>query len=369
MSFESSAPTTQPLQFPCKSCGATLHFAPGHDVLKCPFCGAENDIPEADIEVQEAALQELDFHRYLSDLAAGSDTVEITIVKCSNCGAETTFDPNITADECAFCGTALVGGQQSERLIKPKALLPFKITDRESHELFRKWLEGLWFAPNDLKKRGRRDEKLTGIYLPHWTYDSDTSTDWRGQRGEHYYVTETYTVNGQTRTRQVRKTRWYSRSGHLHHFFDDVIVCASDSLPRKYMDTLEPWDLGALVPHDEAYLSGFKTEVYSVNLETGWGHAKNRIDSDIDHMIRRQIGGDEQRITWKNTRYDDITFKHILLPVWISAYRYNDKVYRFIVNARTGKVQGERPWSWVKITLAVLLAIIVLGTIIFFTQS
>src|SRR5690606_2380180 len=139
MSFESSAPTTQPLQFPCKSCGATLHFAPGHDVLKCPFCGAENDIPEADIEVQEAALQELDFHRYLSDLAAGSDTVEITIVKCSNCGAETTFDPNITADECAFCGTALVGGQQSERLIKPKALLPFKITDRESHELFRKW--------------------------------------------------------------------------------------------------------------------------------------------------------------------------------------------------------------------------------------
>ncbi len=358
----------EPVKFPCKSCGATLHFAPGQDALVCPFCGAANDMPEVDVAVQEEALQELDFHAYLSELASGSETVVVTVVKCSNCAAETTFDPNITADECAFCGTALIGGQHTERIIKPKALLPFKIADREAHELFRKWLEGLWFAPNSLKQYAHRDEKLDGVYLPHWTFDSDTATDWRGQRGEYYYVTETYTVDGKTQTRQVRKTRWYSRSGHLHHFFDDVLVCATNSLPRKYMTLLEPWDLEALVPYDEAYLSGFKSEAYSVELEPGWGHAKNRIDSDIDVMIRQQIGGDEQRITWKNSNYNDITFKHILLPVWISAYRYNDKVFRFIVNARTGKVQGERPWSWVKIAGVVILAILILALIIYFTK-
>ena len=300
-------------------------------------------------------------------LARQADVVEVMVVRCSNCGAETTFDPNITADECAFCGTALIGGQHSERLIRPRALLPFKVGDAEAHDLFRTWIAKLWFAPNDLKDRARRNEKLAGVYLPHWTYDADTTTPWRGQRGEHYYETETYYQDGKRQTRQVRKTRWYPASGRVDHFFDDVVVCASESLPRKYMAALEPWDLGELVPYDEAYLSGFKTEAYSVALDTGWTHAKARIDSEIDVMIRRQIGGDEQRISWKDTRYDDITFKHILLPVWISAYRYNEKVYRFIVNARTGKVQGERPWSWIKITLAVLAALIVFLVIFYFS--
>jgi hypothetical protein len=41
--------------------------------------------------------------------------------------------------------------------------------------------------------------------------------------------------------------------------------------------------------------------------------------------------------------------------MWICSYRFKDRVFRFLVNARTGEVQGQRPWSWVKIGLAVLL--------------
>ncbi|MBV9774716.1 MAG: hypothetical protein JO040_12240, partial [Gemmatimonadetes bacterium] len=78
------------------------------------------------------------------------------------------------------------------------------------------------------------------------------------------------------------------------------------------------------------------------------------------------IGGDEQRIHSTDTRYDDVTFKHILLPVWISAYRYREKVYRRLVNARTGEVQGERPWSWIKIALLVLFvaALVIVGVVL-----
>ncbi|NBC18610.1 MAG: hypothetical protein GVY18_15005 [Bacteroidetes bacterium] len=353
----------EPRQFPCSSCGATLHFAPGKDALECPYCGAQNDVPEVDVAVAERATQELDYEAYVAQLAGQEETVEVQVVKCSNCGAETTFDEKVMADECAFCGTALVNPPSAETIIKPRALLPFKVTDREAHDLFRDWINGLWFAPNDLKKRSKRDEKLAGMYLPHWTYDTDTTTPWRGKRGEHYYENETYTVDGETRTRRVRKTRWYSERGTLEHFFDDVVIPASNSLPRSYTQKLEPWDLDNLEPYTEAYLSGFRSERYSVGLEQGWSYAQDLIDAEIDQRIRRQIGGDEQRITWKNTRYDDITFKHILLPVWISAYRYNDEVYRFLVNARTGEVQGERPWSWVKITLAVLAALIVMGLV------
>ncbi len=355
-------------QFPCTNCGAELRFEPGTDALKCPYCGAANAI-----ETSEAVVEELDFQAAAARMRDGQDTYEVVTVKCTNCGAETTFDPNITSDECAFCGTPHVLEKGSSRLIKPQALLAFKVTDKEAREHFRAWLRGLWFAPNDVKQYARRQGGIKGVYLPHWTYDADTTTRYHGQRGEHYYVTETYTAteNGKpvTRTRQVRHTRWYPARGTVHNRFDDVLVAASASLPRKYLTKLEPWDLEAVTPYADAYLSGFRTESYTVDLEAGFGIAAGRMEPVIDATICRDIGGDEQRILSKDTRYYDVTFKHLLLPVWISAYRYRDKVYRFLVNARTGEVTGERPWSWVKIALAVLLALVVVAAIVFLTQG
>ncbi len=355
-------------QFPCKDCGADLKFAPGKEALMCPYCGAENEIPESDV-----AVEELDFREYLAQLKAGQETYEVVTARCTNCGAKTTLDEHITSDECPFCGSSIVHEQASTRLIKPQALLPFKIDDKEARDCFSGWLKGLWFAPNKLKDYARREGGLSGMYIPHWTYDSDTTTRYRGQRGEHYYVTETYTTteNGKpvTRTRQVRRTRWYPASGTVHNTFDDVLVVASESLPRKYMVKLEPWDLDAVASYSDAYLSGFRTESYTVDLETGFGIATQRMEPVINSTIRSDIGGDEQQILSKDTKYFNITFKHLLLPVWISAYQYQSKVYRFMVNARTGQVTGERPWSWIKITLAVLLAILVIVVIYVLSQG
>jgi hypothetical protein len=143
--------------------------------------------------------------------------------------------------------------------------------------------------------------------------------------------------------------------------FDDILILASRSLPKKYADRLEPWDLESLEPYGDAYLSGFRAESYRVTLREGFEEARTVMDSTIRSSVRRDIGGDHQRIHSIRTQYDDITFKHILLPVWISAYRFREKVYRFLVNARTGEVQGERPWSWVKIALAVLAGLAVIG--------
>ena len=352
-------------QFPCKDCGADLKFAPGKDALKCPYCGAENEIPDADVVVEE-----LDFHAYLAQLRAGQETYDVVTARCTNCGAQTTLDEHITSDECPFCGSSIVHEKASTRMIKPQAVLPFKIADKQARESFSGWIKGLWFAPNKLKDYARREGGLNGMYIPHWTYDTNTRTAYTGQRGEHYYVTETYrTSEGNTATRQVQKTRWYPASGVVHNTFDDVLVVASDSLPRKYMVKLEPWDLDAVASYSDAYLSGFRTESYTVDLESGFGIAAQRMEPVIDNTIRRDIGGDVQQIWSKDTKYFDITFKHLLLPVWISAYRYRDKVYRFMVNARTGQVSGERPWSWIKITLAVLLAILVIAIIYLLTQE
>ncbi len=337
--------------FPCVSCGGNVTFKPGTTALVCPFCGAKNEI-----EAQDSPVEELEFEAFLRDAETRETLQERLTVKCGNCAAETTLGTNVTADECPFCGTKIVAQAKSTKAIAPRSLLPFKITKENAASRFQAWLASRWFAPSALRHFARTTA-LAGVYTPYWTYDCGTTTRYTGQRGEHYWDTETHHTmrNGKsvTETRRVRKTRWYPASGTVRNAFDDVLVLASAALPRTHADALEPWDLRELVPFKEDYLSGFKVQSYSVGLREGFNAAKEKMDPKIRATIHADIGGDEQRITSMSVRYHDITFKHVLLPVWISAYRFKERVYRFLVNARTGEVQGERPYSWVKIALLI----------------
>ncbi len=340
-------------EFPCQQCGAKVSYQPGQTALVCPYCKHSNPVPEL-----EEAVEEIDYAATLSTLAQAQDVLVAATVRCGGCGAEYTRPPGVSADLCPYCGVAVVSQSGSTRLIKPRSLLPFHVTREQARASFRRWLHGLWFAPSSLRKFADADDRLKGMYMPFWTYDCRTVTRYTGQRGEDYWTTETYTVyvNGkhETRTRQVRKTRWWPASGTVDNAFDDVLVAASPSLPEKYVRRLEPWDLPQLVPYQDDYLAGFTAESYQIELPQGFEVARQLMEPAIHSTICRDIGGDHQRVSSTDTRYFNITFKHILLPVWLSAYRHHGRVYRFMINARTGEVQGERPWSTAKIVLLVL---------------
>ncbi len=349
-------------QFPCKSCGAKLEFKPGTRSLACPYCGHENPIDDGD-----RTIEEQDFHEQLAALEAREGAVEALTVRCESCAAETTLAAAVTASTCPFCGAGIVATAKSQAVIKPRSLLPFHIARQQAFQSYRGWLSGLWFAPGELNRHALADERFGGVYIPYWTFDSDTTSSYRGERGDDYWDTQHYTTtaNGKTvhRTRQVRRTRWRPASGTVQNRFDDVLVLASRSLPGPLVEKLEPWDLKSLVPYSDGYLSGFRAERYQVGLEDGFKIARGIMDERIRASIRKDIGGDHQRIHSVETHHDAVTFKHLLLPVWLSAYRYRNRVYRFLVNARTGEVQGERPWSAWKIALAVLGALAAIGAI------
>ena len=355
-------------QHSCSQCGAKLDFAPGTSALKCPYCGFELQITKS-----ESQVSELDYRSYLEKAGQEKSSVESQRVKCGKCGAETTVPPEAAADICPFCGANLVFSEKVSRLIKPEGLLPFKISQKEAFECFRNWIRGRWFAPGSLKKYARAESKLAGVYIPFWTFDSDTTTDYTGARGDYYYTTEQYTVNenGRTvvRTREVRHTRWTPTSGTVANSFDDILILAGKSLPRKYADRLEPWDLANLVPYTDDYLSGFRAESYQVSLPEGFESAREAMAPVIEAGIRSDIGGDEQQISSSQTRYGNISFKHILLPVWMSAYRFGEKIFRILINARTGEVQGERPYSAWKIAGAILAALAVIGILVLLSAN
>jgi len=347
-------------RFPCQQCGALLAFKPGTQRLSCQYCGKENKIQERYEEIRE-----YDLHHALAELDLAKPKVESGQIKCDSCGAGFKFANTVQAGECPFCGTGIVTGVAQARPIAPKSLLPFKIEEKEAKQQFRRWLQGLWFAPAKVKNYTDDDASLKGVYIPYWTFDSQTQTMYQGARGTVHYVDETVQTMAGGRlaytNKRTPKIQWQPVHGVVTRFFDDVLVGASKSLPRQILDRLEPWDLENLVPYDDSYISGFSSEYYQVDLDQGFDEAKQKMDNMIYHDIALDIGGDQQRIDRFHTQHNQTTFKHCLLPVWSAAFRYRDKTYRFIINGRTGLVQGERPYSAWKIGFAIIFGLLALS--------
>lgn len=354
--------TSSEHRFPCTTCGADQSFAPGQDLLVCDHCGATEQI-EGHERGRITAISELDFRDAVNATLAASDVFETRVSQCPNCGGQIEFSPDTHADECPFCATPVVTDTGTQRHIKPKGVLPFALAEKQARDAMETWLGRLWFAPNGLADYARKGRKLQGIYVPYWTFDADTKSAYQGARGTHYYETRTVMRDGKREQQRVRKTRWRNVSGRVSRFFDDVLVLASTSLPEKYTTALEPWDLSSLEPYQPEYLAGFRAEAYTVEIEDGFARARAHMDRVIERDVRFDIGGDKQRVSHVETKISDVTFKHILLPVWLAAYKYRGKTYRFVVNGRTGQVQGERPYSAIKIAIAIVIGALVAGAV------
>jgi hypothetical protein len=261
-------------------------------------------------------------------------------------------------------------------MVPPEAVLPFAVDKRKATEAFNEWIKSLWFAPNELRKFADLG-RLNGLYVPFWTFDSMTITWYTGERGDDYTTTETYTENETvhnadgsfssrpvTKTRQVTHTRWTSVQGEVRHFFEDVLVCASSSLPQEYTSALTTAELGKLEPFKPDFLSGFVTERYTLGVKEGFDSAQQIMDGHIRMLCTQSIGGNHQRLATVHTDHLGVTFKHILLPVWLANYRYRDTAYRVMINGQTGQVTGDRPYSAAKIIFLILLILGVIAGII-----
>jgi ribosomal protein S27E len=355
-------------QFRCPQCSAEMEFDPEVGALKCGSCGHVEARPEpCTAEVVAHPIEEA-----LAVTAPhGDKAIEVS---CDGCGSVVTFEPPETAGTCLFCGSAIVAQPKAaDPLIAPDAVLPAKIPKSAAQKEVRQWLASRWFAPSALK-RMTQPEGIGGVYLPFWTYAADTASNYTGERGEHYYETEYYTEtdsqgNNVQRSRQVQRTNWYRVSGHVVRRFDNLLIAATRAVKESRLNALEPWDLESLCAYEPAYLAGFKAQRYQVELPAGFEEAKQIMAAEIRSDVEHDIGGDEQRISEVATEYHDVTFRHLLLPVWIGAYRFQQKVYQVAVNARTGEVQGERPYSIAKFGMLVAIVLLIVFLIFMFARS
>jgi predicted RNA-binding Zn-ribbon protein involved in translation (DUF1610 family) len=349
-------------EFPCSQCGGKLEFNPKAGRLKCIYCSHEEDIPQDEDDVQEISYDDFLVTKKVETSVLSETALEVS---CPSCAARVTFQPPDVAGKCPFCGTSIVNkGEKAHPVVTPGGVIPCKVTQKIAQTNVRKWLGNNWFLPTALKELAQQ-EGMQGVYLPFWTYDSQTESDYTGSRGEYYYTTESYAVTnseGETewQTREVQHTRWYPVAGHVSHFFDDILIPATKQLDEKQLKKLSGWNLQQVIPYSPSYLAGFKAQRYQVPLESGLVKAKEVMESTLHNTVCYDIGGDTQTVDHINTQHYNITFKHILLPVWISAYRYQNKQYRVMVNAQTGQVSGDRPYSKTKIAIAAFAGLAVL---------
>ena len=342
---------------PCGQCGAELEFKPGQGTLKCQYCGHSQVITfPAGATVVEYDLTDA-MARYLGKTAAPPPS-GVRQIKCQECSAEIMVPAGEETARCDYCGSRkTLQVEMPAEVLRPACVLPFRFESANAEDKFRTWLKGLWFRPNALKSR-HMVEELNGLYAPYWTFDSQVSSWWTAQRGDYYYVTEHYRgSDGKSHSKQVRKTRWTWASGSRRDAFDDWLVCASAQLRQRLaglVHEIEPFPTKEVVPFDEKFLAGFRAERYSVDLKQGWDIARDGIYSEVTARCGRDVGGDTHRNLDVRSSFFGQSFKLTLLPLFVLAYRYNNKVFNVLINGATGEVQGQAPYSWVKITLLIL---------------
>jgi hypothetical protein len=340
-------------KFHCPACGAEAHWNPAKKALICPFCGTESPV-ELEARTGETVIVEHDLLDALRNIPADKRgwQAEKTTVRCQSCHAISVLDPDKVGSRCQFCGAAqLVPYTEVKDTYRPESLLPLTVAESQARDLIRAWYKRQWLAPNALNARALTDT-VKAIYLPYWTFDADVYARWTADSGTYYY-----TGSGKNRRRHVR---WTPASGELSHVFDDDLVPASTGVDARWLRSIEPFPTGGVVPYDPGYLAGWTVERYQIDLEAAAVRSRQQMDATVRQLCVNQIPGDTYRDLVVNSTYSNQRFKHILAPVWLMTYTYGSRTYHVVLNGVTGRIAGDRPWSWIKIALLVLLGLIIL---------
>jgi ribosomal protein S27E len=339
-------------KFACPSCGGEAVWNPAKQKMVCPFCGTESPVSlDAGGQIVEHDLVQA--LRGITDDQRGWRPDRLQ-VRCQSCNAISVLAPSRQAQSCEFCGSAqLVPYEETKPPFRPESVLPFKVSESDARDRIRAWYGKRWLAPGALKRRALTDT-VRGVYLPYWTFDAKVDAEWTAEAGRYYYTNETYSENGQMRTRQVQQVRWEPAAGRVAHFFDDDLVCASVGVRADLLRGIEPFETHELKPYDAGYVSGWVVERYQIDLVAGAQRARTDMDAKLQALCAQQVPGDTFRNLSVRADYSKQTFKHILAPVWLLSYNFGTRGFQCAMNGVSGAIAGEYPKSPWKVALLVL---------------
>ncbi len=324
----------------CDGCGANMTFDPATQLLKCPHCESVKDFEKG------TNVQEIDILTAFSQGEEWKD--ESSVYRCENCGAVVVLKIGETATLCPYCQTAHVVKSSEVVGLKPNALYPFTITTETARERARLYVKSKWFAPKKFKKNLVADN-FKGVYQPCFTFDSNTQSSYVGKIGKR----RTRTVGSGKNRRTETYIDWRYISGSHTEFFNDVLINGDSAYSQKTLDKILPYREIELKEYANDYLTGYMAKRSDRTVEDCWNDAKSEIDELIKKSILSKYSYDVVDYLNVSTTHNEVTYKYVLIPVYLLNYRYNKKLYTMHINGNTGKVTGKTPISPWKVLLAV----------------
>lgn len=334
----------------CDGCGANMIFDPDSQKLYCPHCGSNKELVDNGTASEISILQ-----GFSKDREYGEQDGAV-VFRCSNCGASVVISDGKTATHCPFCGTAHVQKTDDLAGLKPNGLIPFSFGEEKAIGLSKEWAKKRFFAPKKFKKHLASDN-VNGVYTPCFTFDSYTTSSYEGKIGK----IRTRTVGSGKNRRTETWVEWRYIHGTFYDNFDDVLVTAGSKFDQKKLDKISPYQTNDSKVYEKKYMLGFMAYKYDNDFEDCWSFAKSRMDKAIEKAILSQYSYDQLAYINVSTSHERVTYKYVMLPVYVGNFNFKKKLYNFYVNGNSGKVWGKTPVSPLKVALTVLCGIAALA--------
>lgn len=342
-----------PVSFKCPNCGASTRYNVAAGGVTCEYCGYS--APAKSDQVGRRA-EEFEFTLETLSQAEQGWGIERRELHCDSCGASLSIPEGALAVTCPFCASNRVNVRVAQaEILRPRFLVPFKIQQDQVRLRAKEWLGRGWMHPPELSQAAVLD-RFTGIYLPFWTFDAQVTADWRAEVG--HPETERYYDAGSKSWKSRTVIRWRWEQGRVGVNVDDLLVTGSSQLSRRILGELYPFDLQALVAYAPDYLAGWQAQAYDITLPDAWETGKAIIRERGKDACYEDINSSHVRNFSMTADLADESWRYLLLPVYVAAYRFEDKTYQVMMNGQTGEVAGQKPVAWWKIWLAIALLLL-----------
>ena len=310
----------------CEVCDSLLD----EEELFCPNCGAKAPHAEAQRPADTARLATDNF-------------------ACSGCGASMSYDASAGALRCPFCGSVDLVKRDDARILAPQRVVPFGCQRADAEAAMRRWLgQGFW-RPGNLAREAAI-VKMTPVFVPYWVFHAKTFTYWTADTD---------------RTPPGARANWYPLTGEHRGQYPNLLIGASKALTPQETSRLCPFDLSTGVPPEKVDLDNITVEQFSVPRKYARPLARQGFEQLESAACAETCVPGRARNVHVNVRIEELTSEPVLLPVWIMAYRFGDRVFRFLVNGQTGRATGDAPVSWKKIAIALgIAAAVVLAALV-----
>ena len=338
----------------CPACGASIKFNPKNQMWDCGYCGSKFTLEE--MKKYDNASNE----KNATSSKEKIEKLDVDVYRCESCGAQLMADETTTATFCVYCGNTAILKERIHEGVTPTKIIPFKKVKEDAIEGFRKLYRGRPLMPKLFNKK-ENIEKLTGVYIPFWTYDLKVDgklsfngidiTTWSDYNYE-YTKKDTYL--------SVRDT---------HMDFSKVLVDASSHFDDDLMDSIEPFNYKDLEDYNHAYLSGFLAEKYDVDVNSAIDRANHRVKNTAVKLTEATVHHQITNLVSNELDISKTASDYILLPVWMVNVKYKDKDYIFAMNGQTGKIVGNIPIDKKKAVIYAIVIFIVVAFITFFIMN